>query len=569
MALSPVLVRSGLAAGARTGIGTLLTGTPAGTSGGPIGTTPVGSSSTTPGIPPVAEPTLPAHHVVLIVVDAARPDYLALAQLPHIRDLMRRGTVYDRAWVGELESSTPNVHVTFGTGTLPRENGFLGFGWATPQTRKQVDFRTLLADHGIDPVLRALPVPGVAARLHNVFPNSTSVAVSGHKDYAVVGLGGGSATYELYGKFEKKLFVPAFLHAPPPLTAAERAQLTIKQPLPLGAEDAWAFKYASIMVNHVKPKLLMINLPEEDTWGHWYGPDNTAVFTKLMTNLDRGIGELEAAYQQQGLLGRTDFIITGDHAMVQSHGAKSWGDVAIAAKQAGTSVARGDVEGGAVWLQDPGKAKAVADRLVAIKPAHSMAIFYRSALGDEYHYIQASPMKWLVRPAESAALQYLVNTTAGRNGPDLWVLYRENYTVVPRNVQGIWKGTHGGATWKVQHVPLIMAGPDVKQGVHSRFPARAIDIAPTIERLLGLPPIRRDGVVLADSLQDASKPESSAQKEMAFPLDSFVNAMKSQSASDDRSQVPWPALPPPPYQCLAQGPGESQHNICTVSPTNG
>ncbi|GAC1403688.1 MAG: hypothetical protein NVSMB52_17600 [Chloroflexota bacterium] len=465
---------------------------------------------------------------------------------------MHRGVVYDKAWVGEMESSTPGVHVTFGTGTLPRENGFLGFGWATPDTRKWVDFRTLLADGQVDPVLKSLPSPSVSARLHQFMPNAISLSASGHKDYAAVGLGGGAADFELYGRFSQTKFFPSSVlgHAPPPLTTGERQRLTIPRPMPIGAEDDWAFRYANIVAGHVRPKLLMLNLPEMDTWGHWYGPADHAVFKKLMENIDRGIGRLEATYKRLGIYNRTDFIITADHAMMDSFPARNWGVVQDAAKAVGAQVARADGTGGAIWLKDPAQAKLVAQKLVDLQPAHVQAIFYRSGPGTNYGYVRESPVGWLSSRSVSVALQHLVDTTAGIHGPDLWVLYRENYTVLTLNVSGRWKGTHGGATWKVQHVPLIMAGPGIRAGVHSQFPARAIDIAPTMERLLGLPAIRRDGVILADAFTNQLPGEASPQKAIAPALAADVSALAMQSRIDDRAGLIWPGgLHYPIYPC--------------------
>jgi len=519
---------------------------------------------------PVQEPTPPAHYVVMIVIDGGRPSYLSLAPLPHIQALIKHGVMYDRAWVGEQESSTPDVHVTFGTGTLPRENGFLGFGWAATDTRKWVDFRTLLADGQIDPVLKSLPTPSVAARLHQFMPGAVSVAASGHKDYATVGLGGGAADYELYGKFVNKMFVPDFMHAPPPLTTAEQKSLTLKTPLPLGAEDSWAFSYASIVAHHVKPRLLMINLPETDTWGHWKGPADTPVFAYLMRNIDRGIGQIESTYRSLGILGQTDFIITADHAMIESRPARNWNLVQVAARQVGAQVARADGTGGAIWLQNPAQARAVAERLVAMKPDHVEAIFYRSNPGLTYSFVQASPMSWLVKPAVSAALKYLIETTAGIHGPDVWVLYRENYTVLWTNVTGTWKGTHGGTSWKTQNVPLIMSGPDIRQGVHSQFPARAIDIAPTLERLLGLPAIHRDGVILADAFSDPMPGEEHAQKAIAGQLDAYVSALAAQSQADGTGVPhPWTQLPGLVKPCDPKGKGPTACTTTAANATNG
>jgi arylsulfatase A-like enzyme len=487
--------------------------------------------------------------VVLIVIDAGRPQDMTAWKLPHIQALMKRGTVYDQAYVGQLLSSTPDVHVTIGTGTFPRETGFLGFGWAAPDTRKVIDFRTLLANGQIDPVLKSLPMPSVAARLHQLIPGAISVAGSGHKDYATVGLGGGAADYELYGHASGSKFIPKFMHSPPPLTAAERKSLTVSSKLPLAAEDRWAFKYATIVAAHVKPRLLMLNLPEMDTYGHWDGPNDTKPFHTLMENIDRGIGSIEATYKKLGIYNNTDFIVTADHSMMESTGVHNWKEADAAATAAGTTVARKDGEAGAIWLQDPTKAKAVADKLVAMKPGHVEAVFYRSAPGNNYTYQLDSPTGWVLNKSVITALQDLVNTTAGINGPDVWMLYHENYTVVPRNVAGTWKGTHGGATWKVQHIPLIMAGPGIRSGVHSQFAAREIDLAPTMERLLGLPDIQRDGVVLADALTQPTGAEVQAQSTRATSVNADAQALRTQSAYDDTGKIPWVPLRTKPPVC--------------------
>jgi hypothetical protein len=506
------------------------------------------------------------HYVVMIVVDAGRTNYFDLPHLPHIHALMHNGVVYTHAWVGQLNSSTPDVHVTLGTGTLPRENGFMGFGWVDPVTRRTVDFRTLLANHAIDPVLKSLPVPSIATRLHQFFPSAKSVAVSGHKDYAAVGLGGGTADYVLHGKFTTTQFVPRFLHGPPPLTAAERDQLTVPQPLPRGGEDSWAFNYASMVAKHVRPRLLMINLPEMDTWGHWDGPNSPAL-VGLVHNVDRGIGQIERTYRQLGIFNRTDFIITADHGMMQSIPSRNWVPIENAAAGPGAKIVRGDGESGAIWLTDPALAQEAAERVVALHPSHVEAVFYRSRVGADYSYVRVSPDSWMVGANVGEAYKSLVETAAGPNGPDVWVLFRENYTVVPKNVAGVWRGTHGGPSWKVQHIPLILAGPGIRGGIRSSFPARSIDIAPTIERLLGLPAIHSDGVILGDALQNASKWELQPEASIAPVLKLRVSALEKQSKIDVQTQHTWPQVPPAATHCrVTKG-----KLVCTsppVSPTD-
>ena len=230
---------------------------------------------------------------------------------------------------------------------------------------------------------------------------------------------------------------------------------------------------------------------------------------------------------------------------------------------------RGDEEGGSIWLKNPQQAKSVAERLVAMRPAHVEAIFYRSAPGNNYDFVQASPNSWLVKPAVGDALRYLVNTTAGVNGPDMYVLYRENYTVVARNVAGTWKGTHGGSTWYVQHVPLVISGPGIRRGVTSSFPARAIDIAPTMERLLGLPAIQRDGVILADAFSTPMTGELGPQKAAASSLSAYVSELQQQSLADVRgTPVKWPTVTRPGVPCFNNGKQQIPCKTTAGSATN-
>jgi arylsulfatase A-like enzyme len=91
-------------------------------------------------------------------------------------------------------------------------------------------------------------------------------------------------------------------------------------------------------------------------------------------------------------------------------------------------------------------------------------------------------------------------------------------------------GTHGGLTWLIQHVPLVISGPGIRHG-SSTFPAKLVDIAPTIERLIGLPiPKQVDGVVLADALAAAPSSERSVQTGVQSGRSNDVSALQKRSA---------------------------------------
>jgi arylsulfatase A-like enzyme len=126
----------------------------------------------------------------------------------------------------------------------------------------------------------------------------------------------------------------------------------------------------------------------------------------------------------------------------------------------------------------------------------------------------------------------LADTEASVSGADVLLPYKENTTGLARSKS--FHGMHGGFSWGAQHIPLILEGPGIRPGV-SHFPAKLVDIAPTIERLLGLKiPDGVDGVVLADALQDATPAEHSAQDAVAQPRLTDVRALQAHSAAQSK-----------------------------------
>ena len=98
----------------------------------------------------VSTQTAPAtpRYAVIIVLDGARPDYFSIKGIPHLRALMKGGSWYTNAIAGDLESETPTGHAIIGSGTLPRQNGILGFGWATAQKKSVTIFDPALVQNG-------------------------------------------------------------------------------------------------------------------------------------------------------------------------------------------------------------------------------------------------------------------------------------------------------------------------------------------------------------------------------------------------------------------------------------
>jgi hypothetical protein len=154
------------------------------------------------------------------------------------------------------------------------------------------------------------------------------------------------------------------------------------------------------------------------------------------------------------------------------------------------------------------------------------AVFYIQHKGSRYYYDMAGCES--CSPQLIKAYHYLLSTEAGPTGEDIAILLREN----ARN-SGLpqMPGRHGGADWGSQHITLIFSGPGVQPGT-SEHPARLADIAPTVERFMGITPDARDGLVLADAFQTPHPADTARQAASDASQSTYVAALMQRAQSD-------------------------------------
>lgn len=486
---------------------------------------------------------LPARspRLVLVVIDAFRTDYAALAPMPNLSRLMQRGATFPNAWVGQLESVTPASHATISTGAAPRRQGIMGFSWRSPATGQEVYgawYDQVLAGR-LERQLLAHDVVSIPQAVKAHDPTARVVALSSEKYYAADAMGGPAADYIIYGLPQGAEIAPRGIpHHAPPSRYLNDPTLRKTWPLQYGLLDELAMTMALQALHDFDPRVLMINLPECDTYGHRTGgPTRPDVMSKLVAGVDVQLGRLLQAYGERGLLDDTIFVVTGDHGMVPN--TYQVQDTAI--KDA-TRAAGGDLlfqYGGSaafIWLRNPQVSPAVARHLVDTIP-HAQFAHYQTMQSGGYQHHLVPPSGQSVDPALAAAHQYLLGTCAGPLAPDITLTLAENM-IVRNKLDGsnAAHGNHSGATWGVQAVPLVLAGPGVKAGKVLDFPARLMDIAPTVLTLMGIEPARVDGVELSDALLRPTPAGQHAADSLAPALTAFQRAIKDRSSADLRAQ---------------------------------
>lgn len=491
-------------------------------------------------------------YLAIIVLDAFRADYLSLQRMPALEALAKSGVRYERAWVGQLESETPAGHATIAMGSMPRNDGIIGFEWRDPITGKErLDgWPPGVIAGQMERDLRASGASSIPSVVKAAHPKARIVTVSSEKVYAAGALGGWAADYILYHqrvgpKPNQQLVLRALTdHAPP---ASFLRNPAIQGRLPMKHFTDW--DYLSTMtalaaLRAFRPTVLMVNLPGADVYGHPYGGTASPNVTRqVIAGADRNIARIVQAYKQAGIYNQTLFVVTSDHGMVPNNRTVDGSTTKAIVRDAGGK-----------YLFHTGGTAAdiyVTDRAAA--PAVATAMARNPNVAGSYHLDPASLVYELasgttIDPALDTANRYLLSTFAGPTAPDVVAAFRENTIGTSSKTA---RGDHGGLNWGAQQVPLILSGPGVPNGVVSQRPARLMDVAPTVLRVMGLPPGRMDGVVLADSVQAATAQEVAMQVQLSALLTPYQDALIAQSTDNLEEDRRTGRRPPPAARAVA------------------
>ncbi|MGH2449024.1 MAG: alkaline phosphatase family protein [Chloroflexota bacterium] len=489
------------------------------------------------------------HHLnrysVIIVLDGSRPKYFNLVKMPHLRWLMRRGVTYKNAFVGQEIANTPPGHATIGTGLFPKHHGVEGFMWTDPSTGQMTRPTDLDKVEGgdLEKVLAAHHVDSIASVVHAADPRAKVASVAGHKCYAADAMGTGAADYILCSLIYHDRWVAQAMgnHRPPP-GAINNPHFDHPIPPPnsgfapaveqwqLGAENDWTMRYALWAFHRIHyPHVLMMNLAETDVAMHFAG-NNMKIAAVLMRHFDRELGQLIDAYRKAGIFKRTTFVITADHGMSPVQHRISFGTVKRAIVTAGASTVYLEADTAAsIGLTQPSLAKQVALNIARLGGTLIDATYYKVHARGRWFYRPAY-LKPLLSPELRRTYLTLMDTAAARSGPDVLAVYAPHTTTGDRMARGYhWLAGHLGPQWDDQHIPLVIAGPGVRHGSVSSYPARLVDIAPTVEHLMGLRPGWTDGHVLQDLLVHPDKKLLRKQEARARWLLPMVHAMEERS----------------------------------------
>jgi predicted AlkP superfamily pyrophosphatase or phosphodiesterase len=437
-----------------------------------------------------------AEHVVMVVWDGLRPDFVTESNTPTLYQLAHDGVFFQNHHAVFLSSTEVNA-TAMATGSYPNRNGILGNREYRPNIDplKPVEVQSLDAVRKGDEVAHNhyLQLPTVAEILQRA---GKRTAIAGTKPAAI-----------LFDRLETGRAcgdcVDLFNHNTVPASAIERLHLPPVTPreTPNTREDqATTQALIGPLWDKEVPAFSLLWLSEPDFAQHTTGLGSAAALQALRgsdDNLARVLKELAA----RGVRDKTDVFVVSDHGFSQISRFVSAMDSLNkagfhAAHDFKQPPAAGDicsvVNGGASLLYVIGHDPKLVQRIVTHLQHQDFigVIFTRQPMEGTFTLDQVR-----------------INTP---DAPDIVISYRwsdeKNDVGVPGSVPsdgafGARLGMHSSLSPFDMRNTLVANGPDFRHGWIDELPSGNVDIAPTILHLLGVaPPVKMDGRILTEAM---------------------------------------------------------------------
>jgi predicted AlkP superfamily pyrophosphatase or phosphodiesterase len=436
-------------------------------------------------------------HVVLVVWDGMRPDFVNGRNTPALYALANRGVTFAHNHPVYVSSTEVNG-TALATGTYPEHSGIIGnrefwpdldplaaFGTESLEAMRKADLTggylnepTLvqilqrLGDHTL--VAGSKPVVLLADHAQRP-PNDPDVVLyEGHSMPTNI-LGG-------------------IVHALGPFEDSGDTKTN---------RDIWTARaLTELLWKNGVPAFSLLWLAEPDNTQHATGVGSPQALAAIR-NSDQALARVVAALKVRGVYDTTDILVVSDHgfstistnvnmvAKLRSAGFNAF-------RKFEQPPVKGDVLlvglGGSVFLYVTGHDQETIDRLVKfLQTENSVGTIFtaRPAPGTfgldaaMIHSPKAPDIAFSFR--WSSAMNDVISESQG-----------SNLTAVKQ------QATHASLSPFDMHNTLIAAGPDFRQEFVDETPSGNVDVAPTILKILGVkPPPGMDGRILTEALNSA------------------------------------------------------------------
>jgi predicted AlkP superfamily pyrophosphatase or phosphodiesterase len=493
-------------------------------------------------------PAKPERHVVVVVWDGMRPDFVTEQNTPTLWKLAREGITF-RNHHAVYPSATMVNGTAIVTGMYPGKSGII----ANHVYRPDID-----PHHSIDVELPAVVKKGdeVSGGKYILVPTIAElVQHAGGRTVIASAKTVGLLLDRQADVGTAKNCVTLFAGKSLPAEIIPSITATLG-PFPSGhlQQDAWTTKaMTDCFWKDGVPALSVLWLGEPDLTQHESAPGAPAALAAIKS-ADENLAAVLSALDQRDARGRTDVFIVSDHGFSTIKRSvdlrRILNDAGFTAKIEELRIAKdgnqsaggirdktefndqpkpGDImlaaNGGSVLFYVVGHDKKLIRRLVEFLQQSDFAgvIFTKEPMEGTFGLTQA-----LIQRGDA---------------PDVVMAFRwtdlQNQFGVTGEIDADWqraagKGTHATLSRFDMHNTLIAAGPDFKRGQTDDLPTGNVDLVPTILQILGIKvPHQMDGRILSEavaaptSLLPAPKPEAkSIEARKDFPSGTWRQTLK-------------------------------------------
>ncbi|HEY3863072.1 MAG TPA: alkaline phosphatase family protein [Verrucomicrobiae bacterium] len=465
-----------------------------------------------------------ASHVVLVVWDGMRPDFVTPETAPALSQLAKDGVTFLHHHPVYLSLTEVNG-TALATGVYPGQSGILGNNDYRPaiDPDKPIESDSLAAIRKGDLVLpqHFIACPTVAEILHAA---TMRTAITGSKPVALL--------HDRAPRPDEDPNANVFAGETLPANLKDKLDEALGNfPAPEGNKikiDQWttAALTGQLWKDGV-PAYSLLWMAEPDYSQHKYAPGSPEAL-KAIKNNDSDLARLLQVLKEKNAFDSTDVIIVSDHgfstvfeavdvaATLNEHGIHAYRKAPDNGLSDGDTIVVGNA--GAAFCYVKNQNKQVIEQAVHALQAQSYAgvIFSRIPVEGAFPLSAAH----LDAPAAPDVVVVM------RWKPDLnqfgapGLICSDSHTYSPGH------GTHGTLSMTDMHNIGFAAGPDFARGMIDSLPTGNIDIAPTILWLLNVAPKEKmSGRVLTEALTVAGPPVESFEphhEEASFKGDGFT-----------------------------------------------
>lgn len=444
-----------------------------------------------------------ASHVVLIVWDGMRPDFISRKHTPTLYQLSRHGVRFENHHAVYCAATEVNG-TALATGAYPEHSGVI----ANRDYRPELNVVRPVDTQSLGVIRKGDELTGGHYLLRPTFEETLQRAgkktvIAGTKPVVLLHDRSDRADDFNQGTvvYEGKALPATALRSVAEELGKFPAAASTSSSLPNEARDQWTTRalLRSLWSNSV-PEFSLLWLSEPDFSQHAAGPGSGKALAAIKS-ADQRLAEVLAELDRRGVRGQTDVFVVSDHGFSTVEKSVNVGRTLRDAGFNARSEFRrppkpGDIlvvgQGGSVLFYVAGHDEATIRRLVEFLHQQDFCgvSFTRERMAGTFTLGQAmvdSPhapdvmisMHWSEKKSKTGARGLLFSEGSRKPG----------------------EGSHASLSRYELHNMLVGSGPDLKQDFIDSLPTGNIDLAPTILWLLGVSPTEpMDGRILSEAL---------------------------------------------------------------------